>query len=928
MRLIVFISTVLLSAGATVAAPPDRVPARLDDSQRVYLNGHIHPQAQPQYDQGQVDPSLQFTHLTLNFKLSEAQQADLDQFLADQQNPSSSDYHHWLTPEQYGARFGMSDADLAKATAWLESQGFTVTGTGRAKNYVTFDGTAATVRSAFRTEVHHYLVNGEMHLANAGEPSIPAALQPVVRGIRGLDDFYLKPRMKSRSLAPDYTSARTGNALAPDDFATIYDLKPLLAAGIDGTGQKLVVTGQTNINLTDLEQFRTLFNLPGQDPQVVLVPNTRNPGISRGDLGEADLDLEWSSAVARNASIIYVFAPDVTQSWQYAIDQNLAPVMNSSYGSCEADTGNAQASGLRALAQQANAQGITWFNASGDSGAADCAGDGSSTAYALAVDTPGSIPEVTSVGGTEFNEGAGTYWNATNDANGATALSYIPETSWNDSVLDGTPSSSGGGASTLFSKPSWQTGIGVPSDGARDVPDVSLAASADHDGYLVYSSGSLQVVGGTSASAQVFGGIAVLLNQYLVQNGVQATAGLGNINPSLYSLAQSAPSAFHDITTGSNMVTAPCPRRGCLTTPTPVGYNAGPGYDLVTGLGSVDAFNLVNAWNSASSSRVTPNIVVSASSTALSATDTTVITATVTSSNGTTPTGTITFLAGTTTLGNAPLSGTGGTATATLNVAASQLAAGTNNIAAQYNSDNTTFNNVAASVTVTVAQAPANLTITGIADGASFSHAYAPGEVLSIFGTGLATSTQSAASVPLPASLGGASVTIDGVTAPLYSASSGQLNVQIPYETPLNSPASLVVRANGQSASFSFNLSATAPAIFTGKTGAPVPNTSGNIGTTITLFVTGAGAMAPSIATGAAPASGTSVANLPKPVGPVTVTVGGINAAVQFAGIPGGLAGVMQINYQVPKGLTPGVQPVVVTVGSASSVAAHLTVLQ
>jgi uncharacterized protein (TIGR03437 family) len=536
---------------------------------------------------------------------------------------------------------------------------------------------------------------------------------------------------------------------------------------------------------------------------------------------------------------------------------------------------------------------------------------------------------VTGVGGTEFNEGAGTYWNLTNDANQASALSYIPEIVWNDSVADGTPSASGGGASIYFSKPAWQTGAGVPSDGARDVPDVALSASADHDGYLVISGGSsASVYGGTSVAAPLFAGIATLLNQYLVQHGAQAAAGLGNMNPKLYSLAQSSPSAFHDITSGNNVVTAACPRRGCLTPATPVGFNAGVGYDQATGLGSVDVFNLLTSWSGAASGRLTPNIVVSASSTALASGGTTVLTATVASSNGTTPTGSVAFLLGATTLGSAPLSGSGGTATATLSVAASQLSAGVNNITAQYNSDNSTFSNAAASVTITVTASPAALTITGIADGASFRHSYAPGEVLSIFGTGLAPSTQTAASVPLPASMAGVTVTVSGMTAPLYLVSPGQLNVQIPYETPVNRNATLVVQYNGQSASFPITVSATAPAIFVNQTGAPVPNTSGNIGNTITLFITGAGAMSPSVATGAAPASGTLTANLPKPVNqPVSVTVGGIKASIQFSGIPAGLAGVMQINYQIPSGLTPGAQPVVVTVGSASSTSALLTVL-
>ncbi len=914
-----FLIAPLLTSAAN-ATPPNRVLAQIDDSQRVYLKGNVHPKALPAYDQGPVSPTLELQHVTLNLKASAAQQADLNQLLADQQNPSSASYHRWLTPEEYGARFGVSDRDIAKTIAWLQGQGLTVTSTARAKNFITFDGSAANLQTAFRIEIHHYLVDGELHFANSTEPAIPAALEPIVHSIRGLHDFRMHPRVRSHAVLPDYTSASSGNHyVAPNDFATIYDVNPLYSGGFDGTGQKLVIVGQTAINLSDLQTFRSMYNLPGQDPQLVPVPNTRTPGVSKGDLGEADLDLEWSSAVARNATIIYVYAPNVDQSWQYAIDQSLAPVISSSYGLCEPDGGSAYASSLRSLAQQANSEGMTWFAASGDDGGADCSSQ-TATDGTLSVDLPAAIPEVTGVGGTEFSEATGTYWNATNDANKASVLSYIPEITWNDSATDGSPSASGGGASIYFSKPAWQTGAGVPSDGARDVPDVALNASADHDGYLVYSSGSLQVFGGTSAPTPIFAAIAALLNQYLVQKGAQLTPGLGNINPKLYSLAQSTPTAFHDITSGNNIVTVSCGRRGCTTPPTPVGYNAGPNYDQVTGLGSVDVFNLISAWSGTASSRLTPNVTASATATSLLSGGATVLTATVVGANGVTPTGSVVFQLGAISLGSAQLSGSAGTATATLSVVASQLVAGTNNITVQYISDNSTFSNAAATVTITVGSA--GLSIAGVADGASFQHNYAPGEVLSIFGSELAPSTQTASSVPLPITMAGVSVTIGGVAAPLYLVSSSQLNVQIPYESAVGTNVTLVVTNNGQIASYSLTLNATAPAIFA----VPV---SAKSGTVATLYMTGAGAVSPSIATGSAPASGTPVASLPKPVNqPVSVTVGGISAPIQFAGIPTGLVGVLQINYQVPAGLTPGVQPVVVTIGGASSAEGSITVTQ
>lgn len=265
------------------------------------------------------------------------------------------------------------------------------------------------------------------------------------------------------------------------------------------------------------------------------------------------------------------------------------------------------------MLQQANAQGITVVSSSGDSGAAACepARTSTSAETGLAVGFPASSPYVTGVGGTEFSEGAASYWSATNGPTGGSALSYIPETAWNDgnygSGLEPDLMGTGGGVSTLFPKPAWQTGVGVPNDGFRDVPDVSLAASPDHDGYLFCSANSclsgyadanrqLHIVGGTSVSAPALAGIVALLNQ-------KTGSAQGNINPSLYALASFSNDAFHDITTGNNQVpcspgTKDCPGFAGQTTPAMMGYVAGPGYDQVTGLGSIDAYNLVNEWNS------------------------------------------------------------------------------------------------------------------------------------------------------------------------------------------------------------------------------------------------------------------------------------------------------------------------------------------
>jgi uncharacterized protein (TIGR03437 family) len=866
---------------------------------------------------------MQLSYVRLTLGPSPAQQADLERLLAEQQTPGSPNYHRWLTPEQFGQRFGPSDSDVAQITTWLQNQGMTVTYVGRGRGWIAFDASAAQAEIAFSTELHHYLVNGELHFANATEPSIPSALAGVVTGIGGLHDFRPQARVIRKSI-PEYTSSSGIHSLAPNDLAVIYNLLPLYSAGINGSGQTLAVAGQSNIQISNIDQFRSRFGLPTNDPKLVLVPGSRNPGLVPKDVDESHLDLEWAGAVARNAQIIYVYSTDVYTSEQYIVDQNLAPVLSESYGLCEAETFASDAASVRALAQQANAQGITWFAPSGDSGAADC---DDAQNPGLSVDIPASIPEVTGVGGTQFAEGAGQYWNATNDATGASATSYIPEAAWNDSSLEGVPSASGGGASIFFTKPSWQNVSGVPSDNARHVPDISLNASPSHDGYLIYSSGSQQVVGGTSAGTPIYAGVAALLNQYLVGTGAQPAPGLGNINPNLYALYQAVPQAFHDITTGNNIVTVPCPPRnrfGCAASP--VGYNAGPGYDQVTGLGSVDINTLVTNWTAGHVTTPPPSAqmtLLSSQSTVASGDQVNLI-ATVTDET-TMPSGTVTFSAAAAVLGSVTLTGSGATATATLTVTGSQISAGT--ITASYTGPSGTLS---ASTGVTSSSLPRSSSavpsVSAVTNGASFQPANAPGGLSTIFGSQLAQSTQQAGSVPLPVAMGGATVTVNGVIAPLYYSSPGQLNFQIPYTTPAGN-ATLIVNNDGQVVKQTISVSDIAPGIFT-QNGFLVPNASASVGKTISLYMTGAGAVSPAVSTGGAPSVQAQVESLPRPLESVGVTVAGVSAPIQFAGNAPGLVGVIQVNFQIPSGVPTGAQQVVVSVGSIASPPVMLTISQ
>ena len=586
------------------------------------IRGHIHPLARAGYDRGKVGNLFAMPRVTMMFKPTDTQQAELNTLLQEQHDPSSPNYHRWLTPSEFADRFGLSTADLNRTVTWLEDQGFTIDEISPARNWVAFSGFAHQMESAFHTQIHEYAVNGETHYASANEPSVPRALASVVLGFRSLHDFKPKPRGMIR---PKYTSSVTGNHfIAPDDFATIYDVRALYNNGINGTGQKIAVAGQTDIQVQDIRTFRQLSGLPASDPQVVLVKGSKDPGIVSSELGEADLDIEWSGAVARNATIVFVnSANGAFDSLQYAISQNLAPVISISYGDCEQNQSSTDVTTLTALAQQANAQGITIVAPSGDGGAADCDSDFSGRVFAQLganVDFPGSLPYATSVGGTQLNEvGAvwstdqvfgsffrkphSTYWTATNGASNASALSYIPEIAWNTTFTDGQLSATGGGVSALYGKPSWQVAVGVPNDSMRDVPDLALSASSDHDGYLICSAGSctngfrasdgsLNIAGGTSVAVPSFAGIVVLINQMM--NGKQ-----GNINPALYQLYSIAPDAFHDITQGGNEVPCVAGSPNCQSSGF-FGYTATPGYDLATGLGSIDAFKLLTAWPSVS----------------------------------------------------------------------------------------------------------------------------------------------------------------------------------------------------------------------------------------------------------------------------------------------------------------------------------------
>ncbi len=590
----------------------------------VTLPGSLHPRARPELDVGRLDPGLRLSGMSLLFRMSPEQRALQAYALAAVQDPASPTYHQWLTPEQYAAEFGASSNDIARAAEWLTSQGLTVDGPSRTSTRLAFSGTVEEVESAFQTEVHQYRVSGTPHFSMSRAPSVPANLASQILGLHGVHNFRATRARRARSGAQydlPIPQADGGTAhfsiLAPADFAKIYDLDSLYQANITGAGQSIAVVERSDFNDADVATFRAMFGLPDNLPKRVLVPSTGN-AVANDSLAEAALDLEWSGAVAPDATVLAVFTGDSPNSSEldalfYAIEQDVAPVISTSFGMCEHWYTSSDASFLQGYGNLASLEGLTVVAAAGDTGAAACDTQlDLASHYGRAVLFPASLPTFLAVGGSQFQlteSDQSTYLDTQ-----LNVLSYITESAWNETMTDidagyGGLGAGGGGASQLFSKPYWQASL-TPDDGSRDVPDVALSASADTLPYAIFMSGSygdagtpqpetLTAYAGTSAAAPAFAGIVALLNQTVADANPTAPVGLGNVNPTLYALESNATSsdAFHDITLGDNIV--PCEQASpdCPSTPPfQFGYTAGQGFDQVTGLGSIDAALLLAAW--------------------------------------------------------------------------------------------------------------------------------------------------------------------------------------------------------------------------------------------------------------------------------------------------------------------------------------------
>ena len=649
LLLILVLSTVTYATAQSPSPQVNRVAVNPDLLPTTRLAGHIPAWAVAARDAG---PAASSSPLRLTFVLSRSaeRQAAFTQLLADQQNPASPNFHHWLTPQQIGSLYGPTQDDLDALTTWLTSKGFSVTEVAPSRLFLTANASVSTVGDALALDFRSFSLRDPAtgqsapRIAPTTDPAIPSAFATIVSSISGLADIPVYPmqRTKLAAMAGSTAAAATpfgtssnsvDHYITPNDFAILYGINASYQSGFNGANQKIAILGRSRVDATDITKFESLTGLSSRQPNVIVPPSGIDPGITNtGDQDEATLDVDRIFGTAPGAQADLVIATNasggIEASALYEVQTLLDPIMNISFGSCEADAGSTGVNFWDNLLSQAAAEGISTFVSSGDTGVDACQGSSTSPSAGQ----PRSINYIcassyaTCVGGTEFADFANpsAYWASSNGAGYQSVISYIPEGAWNEPthtvgssttmVLNAT----GGGVSAFISKPAWQTGTGVPADGFRDVPDISFSAST-HDGYL----GCLNRVGadcnnavvffsGTSASTAGMSGIAALLNQKL-------GSAQGNINPLLYRLAADAPEAFHDAapaTSGVALCDVGTPSMCNNSTPSAsaltgglAGFSLTTGYDQATGLGSLQVTDFLNAATTTTSPTLVPTVI-------------------------------------------------------------------------------------------------------------------------------------------------------------------------------------------------------------------------------------------------------------------------------------------------------------------------------
>jgi hypothetical protein len=610
----------------------DRITEDVNPAELVALPNH-HPQWANKENAADLLPSDRtIGPLTLVLSRSPQQEASLQEFLAEQQDLASPNYHHWLTPGEMGERFGLSQHDVATLTLWLQSQGLHVDWVSPSRTFIGFGGTAGAVGRAFHSELRTYHTNGTQRMSPSSDPMIPRALTPAIKAVHGLytvEDQPLHSIRSMQSVSPDLSTTNGDHFITPGDFATIY-------GAFSTSGATIGIVGRSRTDFNDFENFRQLTetNFPNPTEIVPTAFGGVDPGpaytappatnISLADQSEATLDVTRAGSVAGSAQILLVVATaasgGVEADAQYLVETSPVPVsvMSISFGACESSVGPAGVAFWDTLFQQAAAEGISVLVSSGDSGASGCDEAFTTPPASPQANSPNYICSssyATCVGGTEFNDTSNPsqYWSQDNSRNLASALGYIPEGGWNEPLNSSggaQVAASGGGVSSVIATPAWQTGSGVPAArSGRYTPDIAFSASS-HDGYfgcfaaggsdcVVAANGSFNFAFffGTSAAAPSMAGVAAGLD------GDQQAAQ-GNLNPQLYQMAATVPTVFHDVTVASSGVS-----NCALATPSlcnngipgPSGLSGGQtgylltaGYDQMTGLGSVNIVNFLN----------------------------------------------------------------------------------------------------------------------------------------------------------------------------------------------------------------------------------------------------------------------------------------------------------------------------------------------
>ena len=731
-RALFLLAAVFLLCPRGHAQTTDLVSTPVNPGERRVLAGHHPVWASAQNDRGAVPANLPLEQIALLLSRSPQQQQAFDQFLEEQQDPASSNYHNWLTPVELGERFGASQHDIDAVRNWLQSQNLTVSSLANNRVIIRFSGPASAVAAAFGAEIHYFSVDNDRRISVSSEPQIPAALAGVIKSVSGLSTAEIHPQSSANpvrvplrnldgasaeAITPDFTTSGGGHFIFPADFATIYNVN---TGTITGAGQTIAIIGLSRVYNQDIINFQMLSGLSPKTPNVLIPPNGTDPGApltappSSGTppaaQTEATLDVTRATSIAPGATIdLVISANNATGSGldlavEYVVDTSpvFAQIMSLSFGGCENSNGQAGVNFFDALFSAAAAEGISVLVASGDSGAAGCAAHFAAppASQILSPNFICSSSHATCVGGTEFADfnNPGLYWAASN--NGSTngsALSYIPEGAWNEPLNSSNQpqvAGTGGGVSAFIPTPSWQKGTGVPGTAGRYTPDVAFPASV-HDAYFgcmaAYGAcgplnGSFYFVAlaGTSSSAPSMAGIAALVNQ-------KTGSAQGNLNPNLYRLAATpGNNVFHDVTAtssgvGSCAVTTPSMCNNSTPSPSGLagglsGYSVGAGYDEATGLGSINVANLLANWSVG-----TTTATVTSSLNPLASGASVTLTATVTTNGLNTPTGTVTFTDGATPLGTGTLNGSAQATITTSNL----TLLGQHSITAVYNGDAT-----------------------------------------------------------------------------------------------------------------------------------------------------------------------------------------------------------------------------------------------